>query len=64
MKVNIGCGFNKLDGYLNVDHFPECTPDILWDLENTPWPFDDGTVDELVAHHVLEHLGQDTTVFS
>jgi SAM-dependent methyltransferase len=63
MKLNIGCGFNKLDGYINVDQFPECAPDVLWNLEETPWPFAERSVDELVAHHVLEHLGQETKVF-
>jgi hypothetical protein len=63
MKLNIGCGFNKLDGYSNVDQFPECAPDVLWDLEQTPWPFAESSVEELVAHHVLEHLGQETKVF-
>lgn len=63
MKLNIGCGFNKLDGYINVDQFPECNPDVLWSLEETPWPFEESSVDELVAHHVLEHLGQETKVF-
>jgi SAM-dependent methyltransferase len=63
MKLNIGCGFNKLEGYVNVDQFPECSPDLLWNLEETPWPFVDNSVDELVAHHVLEHLGQETKVF-
>lgn len=63
MKLNIGCGFNKLDGYINVDQFPECNPDVLWNLEETPWPFEESSVDELVAHHVLEHLGQETKVF-
>ncbi len=63
MKLNIGCGFNKLDGYINVDQFPECAPDVLWNLEETPWPFAESSVDELVAHHVLEHLGQETKVF-
>jgi SAM-dependent methyltransferase len=63
MKLNIGCGFNKLDGYVNVDMFAECAPDKLWDLNRTPWPFEDDSVDEIVAHHVLEHLGQDVQVF-
>ncbi len=63
MKLNIGCGFNKLDGYLNVDQFPECAPDVLWNLEQTPWPFEESSVDEMVAHHVLEHLGQETKAF-
>ena len=63
MKLNIGFGFNKLDGYVNVDQFPECTPDVLWNLEQTPWPFEESSVDEMIAHHGLEHLGQETKVF-
>ncbi len=63
MKLNIGCGFNKLDGYINVDQLPECAPDVLWNLEETPWPFAESSIEELVAHHVLEHLGQETKVF-
>ena len=63
LKLNIGCGFNKIDGYVNVDAFPACAPDVLWDLEVTPWLFEDDAVDEIVAHHVLEHLGQATGTF-
>lgn len=63
LKLNIGCGFNKLDGYLNVDGFPDCAPDLVWDLEKTPWPFEDDSVDEIYANHVLEHLGQATQTF-
>lgn len=63
LKLNIGCGFNKLDGYLNVDGFADCAPDLLWNLETTPWPFDDNSVDEVYANHVMEHLGQQTETF-
>lgn len=28
-KLNIGCGYDKRDGYLNIDSDPACCPDIL-----------------------------------
>ena len=63
MKLNIGCGHARRDGYINIDRQARYAPDLLWDLETTPWPFDDNSVDEVVAHHVLTHLGRRTPVF-
>jgi SAM-dependent methyltransferase len=57
MKLNLGCGFNKLDGYVNVDKFAACAPDRVVDLEQSPWPFETSSVDEIRMTHVLEHLG-------
>jgi len=61
MKLNLGCGQNLLPGYINVDKFG--SPDIHCDLEQFPWPWETGSVDEIVLHHVLEHLGQSTDTF-
>lgn len=62
MKLNIGCGFLKLDGYTNVDNQALCNPDMCFDLEQ-PWPLPTSSVREIVAHHVLEHLGETTHKF-
>ncbi len=33
-------------------------PDVIHDLNVTPWPFEDNAFDEIHAYEVLEHLGQ------
>jgi ubiquinone/menaquinone biosynthesis C-methylase UbiE len=57
MKLNLGCGFNKLAGYVNVDKYPTCNPDLQVDMEIFPWPFESDSVDEVVFNHSLEHMG-------
>jgi SAM-dependent methyltransferase len=54
--LNIGCGFRKMKGAVNVDAFPNCEPDVLWNLNKTPWPWADESVDMIHAHQVMEHL--------
>ena len=61
IKLNLGCG-SKIDkDYVNVDKYGD--PDIRWDLEEFPWPWEDNTASEVMLNHVLEHLGQDPNVF-
>ena len=55
IKLNIGCGVDKKEGYLNCDSSPLIKPDRVINLEE-PLPFKDNSIDEVLAFHVLEHI--------
>lgn len=61
LKLNLGCGQNHKDGYVNVDKHGQ--PDICHDLETFPWPWEDNRVSEVVLNHVLEHLGESSAIY-
>ena len=41
-----------------MDHDPNCGADVVHDLEQYPWPFEDSSFDTVSAFCVLEHLGR------
>jgi len=63
-KLNMGCGFKKLDDHWNVDIEPKCNPDQVLDFDVTPWPYEDDFFEKITADNILEHLGQDPKVFT
>jgi hypothetical protein len=63
-KLNMGCGFKKLDDHWNVDIESKCNPDQILDFEVTPWPYEDDFFDKIRADNILEHLGQNPKVFT
>lgn len=63
-KLNMGCGFKKLNDHWNVDVEKTCNPDEVLDFEVTPWPYEDNFFDKITADNILEHLGQDPKVFT
>jgi hypothetical protein len=55
-KLNLGCGYRKLDGFINIDNDRTCEPDLLLSLGGGYLDFPNGSVTEVRAIHVLEHL--------
>lgn len=66
-ELVLGCGnyqYKKIYGeskeYTNptrVDIDPDCSPDIVLDLNLNSLPFEDSSFDEVHMYEVLEHLG-------
>lgn len=55
MKLHLGCGTKKLEGWINIDSVEACKPDLLHDISQ-PLPYDDLTADEILAEDLLEHF--------
>ena len=62
LKLDIGCGQNKKDGFTGMDSAAADGVDIVHDANVFPWPFDDGSVDEVFCSHFLEHLTGDQRI--
>lgn len=67
-ELLIGCGNSRRkklsltegdwSDLTTMDHDPDCGANVVHDLEEYPWPFDDNSFDEVHAYCVLEHLGR------
>lgn len=59
LKLNIGSGYKRYEGFLNVDSDPMTKCDYICNLGKERLPFDDNSVDEIKAYHILEHIGSE-----
>jgi predicted SAM-dependent methyltransferase len=55
-KLNLGCGTDYKEGFVNVDFHSHLQIEVMHDLNVIPYPFADGEFDYILASHVLEHL--------
>ncbi len=58
MKIlSVGCGRKETrPGVVRVDKTTEVGPDVVWDLDVTPYPFEDSSFSEVECFDVIEHL--------
>ncbi|MBA8886545.1 SAM-dependent methyltransferase [Dokdonella fugitiva] len=54
-KINVGCGYDRREGYLNVDLHAVHNPDLVGDVVALPM-LPSGAFDEVLAQDVLEHF--------
>jgi len=62
-KLQIGCGGNKLDDWLNTSYHPR-TYDILHLDVTKPFPFKSNTFDTIFSEHMIEHITYDQGLVS
>jgi predicted SAM-dependent methyltransferase len=56
MRLNLGAGSEPTEGWVNLDWIAGPGIDVVHNLLEFPWPFDDGAVSEIKAIDVLEHM--------
>ena len=56
IKLDIGCGDYKKEGYIGIDRFSRPGVDLVIELETQQLPYENNTVDEIYCSHLIEHL--------
>lgn len=56
LKIDIGCGPTKKEGYVGMDRIAFKGVDHVIEIGKGRWPFADGSVDEAYSSHCIEHL--------
>ncbi|MFA5723355.1 MAG: methyltransferase domain-containing protein [Candidatus Pacearchaeota archaeon] len=55
-KLNLGCGKDIKEGYVNLDSVKLNGVDVVFDINKPRLPFKNNTFDEIYCSHVLEHV--------
>jgi len=63
IKLNIGCGMTKLEGYTRIDNDAAVEPNYVLDIERDKLPFNDNSVEEIYSRKCLEHVHDLTNFF-
>ena len=55
-RLHLGCGKHPKPMYTNVDKYKLDGVDVVWDLDEFPWPWDTESHDEIVGVDIIEHV--------
>lgn len=55
-KLNLGCGTDFKDGWVNLDSAAISGVDVVHNVETLPLPFEDNSFEEILAQDILEHI--------
>jgi SAM-dependent methyltransferase len=56
LRLNFGSGQYKKEGFVNIDIDQKTNPDVVYNLNDLPYPLEDNSCSRIEADHVLEHL--------
>jgi SAM-dependent methyltransferase len=55
-RLHLGCGHAIKAGWVNLDSARLPGVDVVHDVEQFPWPFEDESFDHIAAFQLLEHV--------
>lgn len=58
LKLNLGCGSNKIEGFVNIDTEASCKPDVVCNFITNKLPYKTSSVEEVVLFHTIEHISK------
>ena len=57
MILDVGCGTRKIEaGAIGIDRSPNSAADIVWDLDQYPWPLEPNNFERIYLSHIIEHV--------
>jgi len=64
IRLNLGCCDHRVPGYQGIDICGGPAVDQVVDLSKAPWPWEDSSVQEILAADVIEHLPNKTATMN
>jgi SAM-dependent methyltransferase len=56
--LDVGCGSSKYPGAVGLDISADTDADVVHNLDERPFPFDDDSFDQILMQDVIEHVAE------